>query len=219
MTTIALADDHHLIRQALNELINQFPDFQVVFDAPNGKDFITKLQIAKDQNALPDIALVDINMPVMDGYATTEYLTQHFPEVKVMALSVDDNEESIIKMLRSGAKGYLLKDTETADFKLALNEMAVRGFYHSDLVSNTLFKSLKPNNGVKHIVNISFQGREQEFIQLACSELTYKEIADKMCLSPRTVDGYRESLFEKLEVKSRVGLVLFAIRNGFVSIK
>lgn len=216
MTTVALADDHHLIRQALIELINQFPEFKVVFDAPNGKDFINKLQLAKENNSLPQIALIDINMPVMDGYITTENITKHFPEVNVLALSVDDNEESIIKMLRSGAKGYLLKDTETSDFKVALHEMASRGYYHSDLVSNTLLKSLKPNNGVKHTVQIQFQAREQEFIQLACTELTYKEIADKMCLSPRTVDGYRESLFEKLEVKSRVGLVLFAIKNGIV---
>jgi two-component system, NarL family, invasion response regulator UvrY len=218
MTTIALADDHHLIRQALIEVINQMPDFQVMFDAPNGKAFINQLQVAKESNSLPNIALIDINMPIMDGYATAQNISQNYPEVNVMALSVDDNEESIIKMLRSGAKGYLLKDTETADFKFALNEMANRGFYHSDLVSNTLLKSLKPNNGVKHTIQIPLQGRESEFIQLACTELTYKEIADKMFLSPRTIDGYRESLFEKLEVKSRVGLVLFAIRNGFVAI-
>ena len=216
MTTIALVDDHHLIRHALIELINHFDDFQVLFDAPNGKEFIEKLTKSKEKNQLPDIALIDINMPIMDGYATTEYITQYFPEVKPLALSVDDNEESIIKMLRCGAKGYLLKDTETADFKLALNEMQQKGYYHSELVSNTLLKSLKPNNGQKHVLKFSFQAREQEFLQMACTEFTYKEIADKMCLSPRTVDGYRENLFEKLEVKSRVGLVLFAIRNGLI---
>lgn len=218
MTTVALADDHHLIRQALIELINHFPDFKVVFDAPNGKDFIAKLHEAQLKNELPSIALIDINMPVMDGYATTEYISAHFSDTNIMALSVDDNEESIIKMLRCGAKGYLLKDTETADFKLALEEMAYRGFYHSDLVSNTLLKSIKPNNGSKPVLNFTFQSRELEFIQMACTELTYKEIADQMCLSPRTIDGYRESLFVKLEVKSRVGMVLFAIRNGLITI-
>jgi two-component system, NarL family, invasion response regulator UvrY len=218
MTTVALADDHILIRHALIELINRFEGFQVLFDASNGKEFIEKLE-ACDDNKLPDIALIDINMPVMNGYLTTEYLTKHFPEVKPLALSVDDNEESIIKMLRCGAKGYLLKDTETADFKLALDEMALRGFYHSDLVSSTLLKSLKPTNDViKPMPSISFQARELEFVQMACSELTYKEIADKMCLSPRTIDGYRESLFEKLEVKSRIGLALFAIKHGFVNV-
>jgi two-component system, NarL family, invasion response regulator UvrY len=214
MTTIALADDHHLIRNALVDLINHFEDFSVLFDAPNGKQFIELLQT----QPAPDIALIDINMPVMDGYQTAEYLNKNYPDIKILALSVEDNEEAIIRMLRLGAKGYLLKDTDTFYFKKALEEVATKGYYHSELVSNTLLKSIHHKNGQANKPNVNFQAREQEFIQLACTELTYKEIADKMCLSPRTVDGYRESLFEKLEVKSRVGLVLFAIRNGFVTV-
>jgi two-component system, NarL family, invasion response regulator UvrY len=218
MTTVALADDHQLIRHALIELINRFEGFQVLFDAQNGKEFIEKLE-ACDENNLPDIALIDINMPIMNGYATTEYLAKHYPEINALALSVDDNEESIIKMLRCGAKGYLLKDTETVEFKQALEEMALHGFYHSDLVSSTLLKSIKPKNEVvKPLPHFNFQARELEFVHFACTELTYKEIADKMCLSPRTIDGYRESLFEKLMVKSRVGLVLFAIKNELIAI-
>lgn len=214
MTSVAIADDHHLIRQALIELINRFDGFRVIFDAPDGGQFLAKFK----ENPMPDIALIDINMPILDGYKTTEFISQNYPSVKPIALSVDDNEESIIKMLRLGAKGYILKDTETSDFNLALNEIKNRGYYHSDLVSNTLLKSLKPLNGQKQSFQLHFQAREEEFLHLACTELTYKEIADKMSISPRTVDGYRENLFVKLDVKSRVGLVLFAIKNRIVII-
>lgn len=214
MTTIALADDHLLIRNALVELINRFPGFKVIFDTSNGKEFIDGIQTFGP----PDIALIDINMPVMDGFETTEYLARQFPEIKCVALSVEDNEESIIKMLRLGAKGYLLKDTDTSQFILALSEIRDKGYYHSDLVSNTLLKSLHKPAEVKNKIQSQFQAREEEFIKLACTEMTYKEIADQMCLSPRTIDGYRESLFLKLEVKSRVGLVLFAIKNNLVNI-
>ena len=215
MTTIALADDHLLIRNALVELINRFPGFKVIFDTSNGKEFIDSIQTFGP----PDIALIDINMPVMDGFETTEYLARQFPEIKCVALSVEDNEESIIKMLRLGAKGYLLKDTDTSQFILALSEIRDKGYYHSDLVSNTLLKSLHKPAEVKNKIQSQFQAREEEFIKLACTEMTYKEIADQMCLSPRTIDGYRESLFLKLEVISRVGLVLFAIKNNLVNIQ
>ena len=157
-------------------------------------------------------------MPVMDGFKTAHYLTENYPQIKILALTVNDDDESIIKMLRAGAVGYLLKDSETAHLRIALQEVATKGYYHNDLVTNSLMKSIKPS-----LVNYSkpiftFQGREEEFLKFACTELTYKEIADRMCLSPRTVDGYRESLFDKLEIKSRVGLVLFAIKNGIVHI-
>jgi two-component system invasion response regulator UvrY len=214
MTTIALADDHHLVRNALVELINRFQGFQVIFDVANGQQFIDHLK----DNPAPDIALIDINMPELNGYETTEYLNVKYPEIKILALSVEDNEESIIKMLRVGAKGYLLKDTDTQNFRLALEIVRDKGYYHSELVSNTLLKSLHKPNGASKKPQFHFQAREQEFLELACSELTYKEIANKMCLSPRTIDGYRENLFIKFELKSRVGLVLFAIKNGLITI-
>jgi two-component system, NarL family, invasion response regulator UvrY len=214
MTTIALADDHHLIRNALVELINKFDGFKVIFDVANGQEFVEYLKF----NDAPDIALIDINMPEMNGFETTLYLAQNYPTIKTLALSIEDNEESIIHMLRCGAIGYLLKDTETLDFKAALEEVKSKGYYHSELVSNTLLKSLQKPNGVANKSEIVFQAREQEFLEFACSELTYKEIADQMCLSPRTIDGYRENLFIKFELKSRVGLVLFALRNGLIQL-
>ncbi|SOE19670.1 DNA-binding response regulator, NarL/FixJ family, contains REC and HTH domains [Spirosomataceae bacterium TFI 002] len=215
MTKVALVDDHQLIRNALAELINNFEGYQVIHQARDGGQFLTQLKSYEH----PDIALVDINMPNMDGYETAKRLTEEYPAIKILALSVEDDEEAIIKMLRSGSKGYLLKDTPTKEFKLALDEINSKGYYHSDLVTNTLLNSLKPSkNGTPVKSLIQYQAREEEFLHLACSELTYKEIADKMCVSPRTIDGYRENLFFKLDVKSRVGMVLFAIKNSIVEI-
>jgi two-component system, NarL family, invasion response regulator UvrY len=210
MITIALIDDHVLIRNALKELINRFDGFEVILEASNGQEFISRCKTP------PNIALVDINMPVMDGFETAAYIRQNLPDVKILALTVNDDDESIIKMIRAGAVGYLLKDSETTDLRMALNEVAIKGYFHNDLVTNSLMKSLKPQANPKP--SIVFQSREEEFLKLACTELTYKEIAAKMCLSPRTVDGYRESLFEKLELRSRVGLVLFALKRGIVQI-
>ncbi|MDZ7936007.1 MAG: response regulator transcription factor [Emticicia sp.] len=214
MITIALIDDHSLIRNALKELINRFDDFEVIIDVSNGQEFIEALNTIP----APNIALVDINMPVMDGFKTAHYLTENHPKIKILALTVNDDDESIIKMLRAGAVGYLLKDSETAHLRVALQEVTTKGYYHNDLVTNSLMKSIKPSSISFSRPTLTFQGREEEFLKFACTELTYKEIADRMCLSPRTVDGYRESLFDKLEIKSRVGLVLFAIKNGIVCI-
>ena len=142
MTKIALVDDHSLIRNALKELINRFKDFEVIIDVSSGQEFIDSLQ----NKPLPDIALVDINMPIMDGFETTNYLTQNFPNIKVLALTVNDDEESIIKMLRAGAVGYILKDSETSELQITLVEVATKGYYHNELVTNTLMKSLKPKS-------------------------------------------------------------------------
>lgn len=210
MINVALIDDHSLIRNALAELINNFEGYQVTLQAANGAEFIELLYI----HPLPDIVFVDIQMPIMNGYDTAQILSAKFPDIKIMALSVEDDEESILKMLRCGSKGYLLKDTPINEFKLALDELYSKGYYHSDLVANSLLNAIHPSK--ISFTQVTFQAREEEFLKLACSELTYKEIADQMCLSPRTVDGYRENLFLKLEVKSRVGLVLFAIKNGLV---
>lgn len=212
MIKVALIDDHTLVRSALAEMINRFENCIVTLQATNGQEFIELLA----NESSPDLALIDINMPLMDGYETAKYLNEHHPTIKMMALSVEDEEEAIIKMLRSGAVGYLLKETDITDFKLALHEVMTKGYYHSEMVTNTLMNSLHQKKGPKKRVDeVIFQAREREFLELACTELTYKQIADIMCVSPRTIDGYRESLFIKLSIKSRVGLVLFAIRNGF----
>ena len=213
---VAIVDDHTMFRKGLAALINFFPNYKVSMDASNGKDFIGQLQSTQ----LPDIVLMDINMPEMDGYATTEWLRDNHPEVKTLALSTMDSETAIIKMIKSGAKGYVLKDAEPSELKLAFDEVMSRGYFYNDLVSrkvlNAISQLVDPKKTTATFANLT--PREIEFLKFACTEMTYKEIADKMHLSVRTVEGYRDSLCDKLDIKTRVGLVIYAIKNGIASI-
>jgi two-component system, NarL family, invasion response regulator UvrY len=213
---VALVDDHVLLRNGLAGLIRSFGEYAVLFEAHNGTDFIRQLK----PRFLPQLVLLDINMPEMDGYETALWLKRNFPEVKILALSMYDTDNSIIRMLKNGAKGYILKDIEPSELKLALDSVMRKGFYYSEMVTGKLIHTInnldEPEQKIHHFLTLN--EREIEFLKLVCTELTYKEIAEKMYLSPRTIDGYRDSLFEKLNAKTRVGLVLYAIRNGIVSI-
>jgi two-component system, NarL family, invasion response regulator UvrY len=162
--------------------------------------------------------LLDINMPVMDGYETAQWLKQHYPAIKIMALSMYDQETSVIRMFRHGAKGYILKDTHPKILKEALETLRLKGFYFSEEISGKLVSSLNSMDSEDNNLQIilGLQDREIEFLKFACTEFTYKEIADKMGVSPRTVDGYRDILFEKLNVRTRQGLVMFALKNAIV---
>ena len=207
--TVAIIDDHMLFAQSLKSLINTFEDFEVIHYASNGQAFIEEL---KKADKIPEIALMDMNMPIMDGADTTYWLDKNYPTIKVLALSMDDDENSILRMIRNGAKGYLLKDIHPDILIEALNGVLKDGFYHTKRVSDTLVNSLHTDPKKKS--KIELQERELEFLKLASTEMTYKEIASVMNLSPKTIDGYREQLFKKLDAKNRVGLVIYAIKNG-----
>lgn len=214
--SVAVVDDHILLRNGLANLIRSFDQYEVLFEADNGKDFIEKLKT----NEIPSIILMDINMPEMDGYETALWLKKNHPAVKVLALSMYDQENAIIRMLKNGAKGYILKDIDPAEFKIALDSLARKGFYYSELVTGKLIHAVnnldEPDQSLKNL--IALNDREIDFLKYTCTEMTYKEIADKMFLSPRTIDGYRDALFEKLNCKTRVGLVMYAIKNGIVQV-
>jgi len=210
---VAVADDHSLLRSALAKLINGFPGYNVTIEADNGKDLTEK--IAK--STLPDIVLLDISMPEMDGFKTTQWLHKKYPQIKVLALSMLSDERTIIKIFRVGAKGYLLKNTDPEELKTALDSVMNKNVYLSEYVSGKLV------SGLHNDVDVELQGvvlneKEKEFLRWSCSELSYKDIAAKMFVSPRTVDDYRQSLFYKLKVHSRVGLVMYAIKNGIFEI-
>lgn len=214
MATIALADDHVLLRNGLASLVSSL-GHTVLFEADNGEKLTEKIKATE-----PELILMDINMPQMDGYATTQWLKENHPDVKVLALSMYDNEASIIRMLKCGAKGYILKDSEPAELKAAIDAVLNKGFYYSDLVSGKLIHAInKIDDGGNDVSALAkLNDRETDFLKYACTEMTYKEIADKMYVSPRTIDGYRDALFEKLHVKTRVGLVMYAIKNGIVTV-
>lgn len=211
---IVLVDDHVLLRNALARLIASFDTYNLMFEAKNGKDFTEQLKA--DQ--LPDIVLLDINMPEMDGYETCLWIRNNYPDIKVLALSMYDNEQTVIRMFKAGAKGYILKDCEPAELRTALASLASKGFYYSEMVTGKLINSIngldREESNAKQLIHLN--EREVTFLKMVCTEMTYKEIADKMCLSPRTIDGYRDNLFEKLHVKTRVGLVTYALKNGIV---
>ncbi|MFN8428344.1 MAG: response regulator transcription factor [Spirosomataceae bacterium] len=212
MKKVFIIDDHSLFCQALEVLINRFEDYEVSFIGHNGKELIHRLQNAALPK--PDVVLLDVKMPVLDGLETMTWLTAHFPEIPVLALSMEDEDLTVIQMLRKGVKGYLLKDVKPEILKKALDDTLQFGFHQNEKVSKALMKNLKSDQIRSHL-----KEKEIEFIRLCCSELTYKEIATVMNLSPKTVDGYREALFEKLDVKSRVGLVMFAIRNKLMVVE
>jgi two-component system, NarL family, invasion response regulator UvrY len=213
---LALVDDHKLFRKGLISLIEMVSkEYVILFEADNGLD----LQLKIDSANPPDIILMDVSMPGMDGFASVQWLQQHYPQIRVLVVSMIEREETIVKMIKLGVKGYLCKDVEPKELREALYAVYNKGFYYTDFITGKLVHSLQNGNTEKQkeLETNPINNQEKQFLELACSELTYAEIADKMCLSPKTIDGYRNSLFEKLKVKSRVGLVLFAIKNRMVN--
>ncbi|MGZ3836127.1 MAG: response regulator [Mucilaginibacter sp.] len=201
---IAIVDDHTLFRNGVAGLMSEFEELQVVFEAGNGE----QMQQMLSKHPLPQVILMDINMPVMDGYEATSWLKKNHPQVRVLALSMFEDDQAVIKMIKSGACGYVLKESKPRDLLEAIKTIYTRGVYINDMVSGKLIRSVAEYDNEP-----DFSKKEVEFLKFWCSELTYKEIADKMNVSPRTVDNYREALFLKLNLKSRTGLVLYAIQK------
>jgi two-component system, NarL family, invasion response regulator UvrY len=214
MHKIVLVDDHILIRKGLAEMITNTGKALVVFEGSNGKELIEYLE----NNPAPDVLLLDINMPVMNGFDTAAYLQQTYPLLKFLALSMMDEEDTIIKMLANGAKGYLLKNIEPSVLLNAIETVIEGSFYLNNLVNNKMVYAMQ-----KEISTISakqvLSEREIEYLRLTCQEKSHKEIAELLFISPRTVDYYRDGLFDKLQIKTRVGLVLYALKHNIVALK
>lgn len=216
MANIALTDDHVLLRNGLAGLLNSL-GHTILFEADNGEDLTKKI----NPKALPDIVVMDINMPVMDGCEATVWLRKHHPAVKVLALSMYNDESAIIRMLGCGARGYILKDSKPAEMQEAIEAIMKEGFHYSELLNDKLIYAInRMGDGIPGEIGKlpEISEREMEFLRLCCTELTYREIAEKLLVSPRTVDSYRDILFDKLKVKTRVGLVMYAVKNGIMHI-
>lgn len=213
--SIAIVDDHTLFRKGLIRLIELVgSQYVIAFEADNGKDLQEKLLTFP----APDIILLDINMPQMDGYQTVQWLNEKHPLTKVLVVSMIEKEETIVTMLKLGVKGYLGKDVEPKELSEALHAVMNKGYYYTDFITGKLVHSIQigKENTTKELPPMN--DRELDFLKLACSEMTYNEIAAKMFLSPKTIDGYRNALFERLNVKSRVGLALWAVKHGIVKL-
>ena len=209
--SVVIVDDHQLIAKAIGSIVQDFADFEVAYDAENGKVLTEKFKV---RGNVPDIVLLDISMPVMDGFETAKWLTENYPSVKIMALSMQDDDESLLKMIKNGARGYLHKNVHPAELELALKTMISKGMYYPDWAMSKVFFSVAQSEVKKGATATKLSDREIEFLSYVCTELSYKEIADIMCCSPRTIEGYRDALFEKLGIKTRVGLAMYAVKSG-----
>ncbi|MDN3582458.1 response regulator transcription factor [Mucilaginibacter flavus] len=210
---IAIVDDHTLFRQGLASLLTDSDKINVLFDAENGQDMIKKISL----NPIPEVILMDITMPLMDGYESTKWIKQNYPEVKVLALSMFEEDKPIIGMLKSGAGGYMLKQSKAGDLIDAITGIAKQSFYINELVSGKLLRNIQNNQPLK-TQQVEVNTNELKFLELCCSDLTYKQIADVMNLSPHTIDNYREALFQKFDTKSRTGLVIAALKQDLIKI-
>src|SRR5690554_4754924 len=173
---VAIVDDHELLASSLEKLINSFKEFTAIYHLRNGMELQKKLNEGKN---LPDVILLDVNMPVMDGFETAAWLADEYPDLKYLALTMDDDEFTILKMLRLGAKGYLLKDIQPEHLHTALKEVVNNGNFHSSRVSEVLVRSLHSDKSK----SLKLKDNELTCIKLSCSEMTYKEIASEVCLS------------------------------------
>lgn len=210
---LALADDHNLFRKGVEELISDYDNMEVLFSVENGRELLDKLNTAK---VLPDVCLLDINMPETNGFETAKAIKEKWPDIKILAVSVYDSEFNIIGMLRAGAGGYILKDSQPAVLRKAVESLYENGFYHSELVTGKILHQIisKPNETTATELN----EKEIQFLKLCCSEMTYREIADVMGINHRTIDNYRDQLFYKLKIKSRTGLVMYALKTGIATL-
>jgi two-component system invasion response regulator UvrY len=219
---VALVDDHHLMRSGLAATVNGLGGYRVALEAGNGRELIEALEV-QERNGLqrPAIAIVDLNMPVMDGYATIAWLREHAPTVLPLALTFDAADDALVRSVRAGARGFLLKNTRPAVLKTALDSLMLTGYYYTDqthqaLQDEPVQRDRKQREREAVLERIT--PREMEFLLLVCDpeEYTYEQMADRMGIHRRSVDNHRISLFEKFGIKSKTGLVLFAMRWGVV---
>ncbi|MBL7682125.1 MAG: response regulator transcription factor [Flavipsychrobacter sp.] len=205
---VALADDHAILRKGLVFIINSFKEFQVILEASEGEELIKNIENAADK---PDVIIMDIQMHGMNGYDAAFAIKKRWPDIQILALSMHHNEFSIIRMLRCGARGFLPKEAGPKDLQAAMYSILDGYTYYSDLISEEVIAKAEENVSSKMM---DLTKSEILFLRYCCCDYSYKDIADRMTLSQRTIDWYRDKLFEKLGVKTRAGLVVFALQFG-----
>jgi len=213
--SIALVDDHVLLRASLATVINEFDNCHVIIQASNGLDLISQLK----NGLIPELIILDLNMQQMDGYETAKWLFTNMPSVKILMLSMHNTEMSLLRMLQLGVKGFLKKDVHISELKTAIEAIMNAGYYYSyDVAGKIMSIFRKSGDSLELATKAVMNDNELTFLKLACTEDTYKEIAQKMKMNPRGIDNLRDHLFTKLDVKSRIGLAMYAVKQGLVTI-
>jgi two-component system, NarL family, invasion response regulator UvrY len=209
--TVALADDHQLLREGLALLVSSFANCQMLYTAANGKELIAKIQ----QLGPPQVLLLDMSMPEMDGHQTALWLQQHHPGVKILMLTMHNTDVALVRLLLAGAKGFLKKDISPSELQLAIQEVVTTGYYCGPQTVGQMVHLLNNAGPTGQLpVNLVFSEREELFLQYCCTEMSYKEMAKLLSISPHTINNIRDSLFTRLQVNSRVGLAIYALKNG-----
>lgn len=205
---VAIAEDHEMVRNGFVSLLNEQPSVRVIYEANNGHELIETLRSCSE---LPDVCLIDVKMPKLNGYETTASLKKKWPNIKVIALTMYDSEVTVLRMLQNGAEGFVLKDSAFHELSNAILHVHQGGCYFSKKIyaGMATIMGKTDNKPAVYITEKEFQ-----FLTLCCSDLTYKEIAREMNVSIRTVEGYRDALFHKLEINSRLGLMLYGLNSG-----
>ena len=210
---IAIADDYKIFREGLKVGLSADDSLEVMLEADNGEDLLKALE-----TATPEIILMDLKMPIMDGMEATKEVRKKFPSIKVLVVSMYEDDKFIIHLMENGANGYLLKNAEPDEIRRSIYSVYENGYYFNDLVNKALLKKLVLKNNLKPSFNqnIDLTEREQEVLKMICEEKTAAEIAKEIFLSPRSVEGIRQRLIEKIGVRNTAGLVMFAVKNGIV---
>lgn len=208
---IALVDDEVLFRKGISFLLQREANIEIVFEASNGEDLISHLN---ENEIKPDIIVMDLKMPVLNGVEATKIIRKSFPEIKIIALTSYDSKSFIANMVQVGAVAYLIKNVTPKELVYTINEVAKKGFYYSENVLKTIQDTIVSSKNSKGNLETSFLSpREIEILQLICQQKTTSEIAEQLFLSPRTVEGHRNNLLLKTESRNIAGLVVYAIQN------
>jgi DNA-binding NarL/FixJ family response regulator len=210
---IAIADDYKIFREGLKVSLAQDNKMDVVFEVDNGEDLLKDME-----TNIPDVVIMDLKMPIMDGMEATQLIRKKYNNVKILVVSMYDNDKFIIHLMEIGANGYLLKNAEPDEIRKAIYAVHENGYYFNDLVNKALLKKLVLRSNIKPSFNenIELTERELEVLKLICEEKTAAEIGKELFLSPRSVEGIRQRLIEKIGVRNTAGLVMFAAKNAIV---
>jgi DNA-binding NarL/FixJ family response regulator len=210
---IAIADDYKIFRDGIKVGLSKDENLEVIMEADNGEDLIKALETNN-----PDVILMDLKMPIMDGMEATKIVRKQYPAIKVLVVSMYEDDKFIIHLMENGANGYLLKNTESEEIIKSIYAVHENGYYFNDVVNKALLKKLVLKNNLKPSFNqnVELTERELEVLKMICEEKTAAEIAKEIFLSPRSVEGIRQRLIEKIGVRNTAGLVMFAVKNSMV---